>query len=110
MHRVRVETGSSVVELDVEPGRRLRDVLLSAGLSPYGRVTAHANCGGRGLCATCGVRLLGDEPGPTHWHDRAAQRWGYPRLSCQIVVDRDLDVRLLPNKWVWGQVWPRRTR
>ncbi len=110
MHRVSVDTGDETVELVVESGRTLRDVLLEAGLTPYGRVTHRANCGGRGLCATCGVRVGLEAPDPVHWHDRAAQRWGYPRLSCQIVIDRDLGVHLVPDKWVWGQMLPKRSR
>jgi ferredoxin len=77
-------------------------VLLDHGLSPYAPLTQHLNCGGRGLCATCGVRFEGEAPPPTHWHDRLAARYGYPRLSCQIAVTRDLDVRLLPDKTIWG--------
>ncbi len=87
-------------ELTVERGRVLRDVLLAAELSPYSRLTERANCGGRGLCATCGVRIV-ESVEPDHWHDRLAERFGYPRLSCQIVVDRDLRVKLV-EKVVWG--------
>ena len=82
-------------------GANLRWVLLKHDLSPYTRWTESANCGGRGLCATCGVRLA-DPPDPTHWHDRLAARYGYPRLSCQITVDRSLTVYLLPDKTIWG--------
>jgi ferredoxin len=81
-------------------GETLRDVLVDAGHSPYSRLTERANCGGRGLCATCGVRVESG-PAPTHWHDVLASRWGYPRLSCQMRVDHDLRVRI-PEKTVWG--------
>jgi len=53
----------------------------------------------------CGGRL-DEEPPPRHWHDRLAARWGYPRLSCQITVDRPLTVFLLPEKRVWGSRQP----
>jgi ferredoxin len=89
-------------ELHVDRGRLLRDVLCEAGFSPYTRQTERANCGGRGLCATCGVRLA-DDVEPTHWHDRLAERFGYPRLSCQVVVDRDMRVRLVEDKRLWGR-------
>ncbi|MFB6167399.1 MAG: 2Fe-2S iron-sulfur cluster-binding protein [Haloferacaceae archaeon] len=82
-------------------GRTLRDLLLEAGVSPYTRVTERANCGGRGLCATCGVRFPEGGPPPDHWHDRLAARSGYPRLSCQVAVEDDLVVEL-PDKLVWG--------
>jgi ferredoxin len=92
--------GDERVELDVERGRTLRRVLLDAGLSPYAPATRRLNCGGRGLCATCGVRVR-DGPPADHWHDRLADRFGYPRLSCQIAVDRPMTV-VLVDKRVWG--------
>lgn len=101
LHTVRVHDGTAWHTLTVNHGANLRRVLLRRGLSPYTRWTRCLNCGGRGLCATCGVRL-DDEVPPTHWHDRLAARFGYPRLSCQITVDRDLTVRLLPDKIIWG--------
>jgi ferredoxin len=88
--------------LDVRRGRILRDVLREHGLSPYTRLTERANCGGRGLCATCGVRLR-TGPAPDHWHDRLADRFGYPRLSCQVVVEEGMVVELDEEKLVWGR-------
>ncbi|HHP7238461.1 2Fe-2S iron-sulfur cluster-binding protein [Longibacter sp.] len=102
-HSVRVHDGTEWHVLTCRTGANLRVLLLRNDLSPYVRLTESVNCGGRGLCATCGVRLEGDTPDPEHWHDRAAARFGYPRLSCQITVDRDLTVRLLPDKRVWGK-------
>jgi len=98
--RVVVVDGETETELTVDRGRVLRDVLLEAGVSPYSRLTERANCGGRGLCATCGVRLV-DAVEPDHWHDELAERFGYPRLSCQVVVDQELRVELV-EKLVWG--------
>ena len=95
-----VVDGDERVELDVERGRNLRGALLDAGLSPYAPATRQLNCGGRGLCATCGVRVR-EGPPPDHWHDRLADRFGYPRLSCQISVDRPMTVALV-DKRVWG--------
>jgi ferredoxin len=86
-------------ELSADPDAVLRDVLLDADLSPHSRY-AVANCGGRGICATCGVRLA-DPPAPEHWHDDLADRFGYPRLSCQIRV-RDGMYVTIPSKRVWG--------
>ena len=98
--RVVVVDDKTETELVVESGRLLRDVLLEAGFSPYSRLTERANCGGRGLCATCGVRIS-EDVAPDHWHDDLADRFGYPRLSCQIEVDQDLRVELV-EKVVWG--------
>ncbi len=88
--------------LTVPAGANLRRALLDAGLSPYAALTRRANCGGRGLCATCGVRFEAGEPPPVHWHDKLAANFGYPRLSCQITVDRDMTIRILTEKIIWG--------
>ena len=97
---VRHADGETVI--DALPGRTLRDVLREHGLSPYTRLTERANCGGRGLCATCGVRIR-EGPEPDHWHDRVADRFGYPRLSCQIDVRVGMVVELDEEKVVWGK-------
>lgn len=88
-------------ELSVEQGRTLRDVLLEAGFSPYSQLAEQANCGGRGLCATCGVRVAGDIDAD-HWHDKLAARFGYPRLSCQLTVDSEMRVEIVEDKLLWG--------
>jgi ferredoxin len=102
---VTVVDGDDETTIKAAPGRNLRRVLTDHGLDVYGSVSRLANCGGRGLCGTCGVRLE-DGPAPEHWHDRAAERWGYPRLSCQVTVEADLTVGLV-EKVVWGQLRPR---
>jgi len=81
-------------------GATLRDALLAGDCSPYAALAERANCGGRGLCATCGVRFE-DAPDPDHWHDRLAARFGYPRLSCQLTVEGDCAVEI-PQKRYWG--------
>ncbi|EMA26044.1 MULTISPECIES: 2Fe-2S iron-sulfur cluster binding domain-containing protein [Haloarcula] len=91
-------------ELTAERGAVLRDVLLDADLSPHGRYAKRVNCGGRGICATCGVRLA-EPPDPDHWHDDLADRFGYPRLSCQLRVRDGMRVKLL-DKRVWGSRQP----
>ncbi|WP_262179077.1 2Fe-2S iron-sulfur cluster-binding protein [Haloarcula laminariae] len=88
------------VELTASEGAVLRDVLLDADITPHGRYARGLNCGGRGLCATCGVRLA-EPPEADHWHDDLADRFGYPRLSCQLRVRDGMAVRLL-DKRVWG--------
>lgn len=106
---VRVRHGDGTATLRVERGTVLRDALLAADaatdrdldLSPYATATERLNCGGRGLCATCGVRVV-EGPPATHWHDRLAERFGYPRLSCQVAVDAPMTVALVTDKRVWG--------
>jgi len=84
--------------LAVEAGTTVRGALLDAGLSPYAPLARRLNCGVRGLCATCGVRVLEPAPPPIHCHDRLAAAYGYPRLSCQVRVDSDLSVALLAHE------------
>ncbi|MBX0286691.1 2Fe-2S iron-sulfur cluster-binding protein [Haloarcula salinisoli] len=91
-------------ELTAPAGSILRDVLLDAELSPHGRYARRLNCGGNGLCATCGVRLA-EPPEPDHWHDDLAERFGYPRLSCQLRVREGMRVQLL-DKRMWGSRQP----
>ena len=102
---VSVVTDNASIDLEVAEGRVLRDVLLDAGFDVYGTVSRHANCGGRGLCGTCGVRIREGAPEPEQWHDAASDRWGYPRLSCQIRVTEPMVVELV-GKVVWGQLLP----
>jgi ferredoxin len=104
---VRDERRNETATIEGAAGATLRDVLIEHGLSPHGRY-AVTNCGGRGLCATCGVRLAGGDPSgdegppPEHWHDRLAARFGYPRLSCQVPLQDGMWVRI-PDKRVWGR-------
>ena len=88
--------------IQVVRGANLRDTLIKHNLSPYTRLTQQFNCGGKGLCATCGVAIIAGEPAPTHWHDKAAKQFRYPRLSCQISVEAPMTVQLVP-KIVWGK-------
>ena len=101
---VTVVDGEERSTVDVERGQVLRDALLDAGFDVYGSVSKRANCGGRGLCGTCGVEV-DQAPEPTHWHDAAAARFGYPRLACQMTVSSPLTVRLV-EKVMWGQLLP----
>jgi ferredoxin len=105
---VTVVDGETETTIQVERGRTLRDALLEHGFEVYGTVSRYANCGGRGLCSTCTVEV-DPAPEPTHWHDAAAVRFGYPRLSCCIDVEEPLRVGLL-DKHLWGQVLPGRLR
>ena len=94
--------------LTAPAGANLRRVLLDAGFSPYAALTKRLNCGGRGLCATCGVWIETNEPAPQHWHDKHAAAYAYPRLSCQITIESDMTVRILDNKRIWGDRDPAR--
>ena len=102
---VTVRDGDSETTIHVEQGEILRDALLAHDFQVYGSVSRRANCGGRGLCGTCGVRVREGTPEPEQWHDAAAERWGYPRLSCQMRVTGPMVVDLV-EKVVWGQLLP----
>lgn len=102
MITLRVLLPDREVVLTVEKGANLREVLLEHGLSPYAALTRRLNCGGRGICATCGVWVEANAPNPTHWHDKLANGFGYPRLSCQMSVDEDMTIRLVEDKRIWG--------
>jgi ferredoxin len=110
MPKLTVLIDSETRVLDVQVGANLRMALLEAGVSPYAPLTRKLNCGGRGLCATCGVLISAGEPEPMHWHDRIGNRFGYPRLSCQIRVDADMTVRIMTDKIVWGKRGQMRRR
>lgn len=102
-HTVHVWHDENEIVLTVPHGEILRQALLKAGITPYGVVSKQVNCGGRGICATCGVRFMEGEPAPVHWHDKLAARYGYPRLSCQITVTQDITIRIITDKIMWGQ-------
>jgi len=107
---VHIQHKHGPTHLEVEAGTNLRQLLLAHGLSPYAAMTQKLNCGGHGICATCGVWITAGEPSPTHWHDKLAFRYGYSRLSCQVVVDRDMTVQLDQQKTLWGKRRPRRKK
>jgi ferredoxin len=102
-HEVRVLIDDHTQVLSIPDGANLGRALLEANLSPYAALTRRLNCGGRGLCATCGVWIEDQDVAPQHWHDDLAARFGYPRLSCQITVRSPLTVRLVTDKRVWGR-------
>ncbi|MCS6834702.1 MAG: (2Fe-2S)-binding protein [Anaerolineae bacterium] len=110
MPRVTILEGQNAQTIEVQQGANLRRALLNAGYSPYAALTRRLNCGGRGLCATCGVWIVKSEPQPQHWHDRLASAFGYPRLSCQINVNSDMTIRLVEDKIIWGSRDSQRAR
>jgi ferredoxin len=58
---LRVEHDGKGSLLVAPVGVTLRDALLANGVSPYSSIAERLNCGGRGLCGTCGVRFPGDD-------------------------------------------------
>ncbi len=97
-----IDLAGEVHRWSVHKGTNLRRALLDQQHTPYTRWTQSANCRGNGLCATCGVWIEVGETQPKHWHDWAAKRFGYPRLSCQVEVNESITIRLV-KKWIWGK-------
>lgn len=99
----------AIHQIEVDEGVNLRKILLQHNYSPYTKLTRVVNCGGRGICATCGVWVEEGQSAPEHWHDKLASRFGYPRLSCQITIREDMTIRILDDKIIWGKRDPERT-
>ena len=90
-------------------GASLREVLLLHELSPHNGASKYLNCFGLGTCGTCTVKLTGKVHPltpvekirlnlPPHRQEDGL------RLSCQVVVEHDLEV----EKWegFWGHEMP----
>lgn len=98
---IQVWQQGQMMEFSVPRGEMLRTVLLKNDLSPYGPYTQKLNCGGNGICATCGILPIEGIPEAKHWHDRLAAKYGYPRLACQIEVNAPMSIRLIDEKGIW---------
>ncbi len=104
---LRVYQGEQWQEWEIARGSNLRKQLIQRGMSPHAPACRTLNCGGRGLCATCGVWIAKPEPPPEHWHDSLAYRFGYSRLSCQITIRENMEIYLDTEKKIWGKRRPR---
>jgi ferredoxin len=95
--------------IECERGAVLRDALLAADETPHNGATRRLNCGGRGTCGTCAVRVDGPVTEPTR---RERMRLSMPphspdaglRLACQTRVQDDLTVEKFDG--AWGQRVP----
>lgn len=77
---------------EAETGDKLAYVLEQAGVDISHR------CGGKARCTTCRVTIQGEEPSMGQKeHDCLEEDGvlGQFRLSCQIAVDRDLELEVL---------------
>jgi ferredoxin len=77
-----------------EPGRRLVLAIEDAGIDILHR------CGGNARCTTCRVEILSGDPGPKTDPEEARlarvdDLTPCMRLSCQVQVNDDLEVRVL---------------
>ena len=98
MHQLTVE---GVGTCEVEEGTRLVRALEDCGADVGHR------CGGKAQCTTCRVQFEKGEPGvmTEAEHEKLTDigQYGEMRLSCQIVVDRDMSVR--PLMTIEDQGW-----
>ena len=71
---------------------------LVLALEEDGRIDQLHACGGRARCTTCRVQFIAGEPETSTKAERdvlAARGLSGVRLSCQILVDRDMTVRAI---------------
>jgi len=98
MHELTIE---GVGTFEVEEGTRLVRAIEDAGVDIGHR------CGGHASCTTCRVEFAEGEPGvmTEAEHEKLGDinQLGNMRLSCQIVVDRDMTVK--PLMTVSDQGW-----
>jgi ferredoxin len=81
-------------ETTCEDGRRLVLAIMDAGVDILHR------CGGNARCTTCRVEVIDGDPGPETPAEAARladvpERTESMRLSCQIQVREDLEVRVI---------------
>lgn len=83
----------------VEPGKRLVRALEENGVDVSHR------CGGQARCTTCRVKFASEEP-PMRTEEKQCLAedgvLGAFRLSCQILVDRDMELDVLMRASVEG--------
>src|SRR5688572_11418091 len=94
MPKINAETATGPVEVDAPEGKKLVLVLEDSGIDILHR------CGGNARCTTCRVEVLAGEPSPMTPAEeerlsRLEQRPDNLRLSCQIQVHGELDVRVI---------------
>ena len=94
MPKINAETATGPVEVDAQEGKKLVLVLEDAGVDILHR------CGGNARCTTCRVEVLAGEPGAMGELEKnrlAMESELAPnvRLSCQIRVSSDLNVRVI---------------
>lgn len=101
MPKIEAITASDTKTIDAPPGKKLVLVLEDAGIDILHR------CGGNARCTTCRVEVLDGKPGEMGELERnrlalEAELADNVRLSCQIRVNSDLNVRVINQVSVLG--------
>jgi ferredoxin len=94
MHIILAETANGTVSVEAEDDRKLVLALEDAGIDILHR------CGGNARCTTCRVEVVSGDPGPILDAEKAilstkTDLGDHTRLSCQIRVIDDLQVRVI---------------
>lgn len=94
MPKIQAETATGLIETDAPAGKKLVLALEDAGVDILHR------CGGNARCTTCRVEVLEGEAGEMGELERnrlavEAELAPNVRLSCQIRVQNDLNVRVV---------------
>ena len=84
------------------PGANLREALLASDVTvyPFLHAVFPLNCGGRGLCGTCRVKVTAGEDNlspRTGAEARKLRKRPDLRLACQISVKGDVSLQTLPS-------------
>ena len=101
MRIVMAETANGKVSVETDEGRKLVLVLEDGGVDILHR------CGGNARCTTCRVEVVSGDPGPIGDAEKAiletkTDLGDHTRLSCQVRVIDDLQVRVINQVSVRG--------
>lgn len=81
--------------IQVEPGSNLRQAAIDNKISIYPHIRKILNCRGRGLCASCRVKIVSGTVDPRNEVEQDKLKKADPevRLACQITVQDNLVVK-----------------
>ena len=98
---ITAETAAGTVKIEAETGRKLVLCLEDNGVDILHR------CGGNAKCTTCRVEILAGDPGEIGEAEKAVlasktDLGDHTRLSCQVLVNDDLHVKVIRQASVEG--------
>ena len=101
MAQIKAETANGEVAFETDSGKRLVLALEDAGVDILHR------CGGNARCTTCRVEVLDGDPGPVRDAEAAILSTKTDlnertRLSCQILIEDDLRVKVINQASIVG--------
>ncbi len=101
MPRITAETASGIQSFDCVAGQKLVLAIEDIGIDILHR------CGGNARCTTCRVEIIYGDPGPIREAEKAVMATkddmtDHMRLSCQVRVKDDLQIRVINQASVKG--------